>query len=416
MVSVKASPQGAPESRPAHPGNPTRTIGFFGHDWTESTVVKRVRALQAHDTRVIGFMFRRAQRTPPATVPWENIELGTTVDRHYLLRLAKLFMGIFTLLRHRRSLRECQVYYARNIDMLVLAVVAKTLVRSPAPVVYEVLDIQRVFLGGGLVNKAFRRAERLLMRHAAMLVVSSPDFISEYFLPYQRYAGPWRLLENKVLAAQAISASPPSAGSKPPGPPWIIGWFGTLRCARSLEILGEIADASRDNVIVSIRGLPSEEDLTIASIEAACAGRNNMLYGGSYKSPQDLASIYGHVHFAWCIDYLDAGANSDWLLPNRVYEGGLMGCVAIARTHTATARMVDRLGLGWTFEEPLASTVSAFLAQLATGTYQDAQRRVAATHQSTFVDLTDTRDLLDDIDKLTETQRQRAGLRHLRCA
>ena len=139
-------------------------------------------------------------------------------------------------------------------------------------------------------------------------------------------------------------------------------------------------------------------------IEASCSARKNMLYGGPYRSPQDLAFIYGQVHFAWCIDYLDAGGNSDWLLPNRVYEGGLMGCLAMARKKTATSRMVDRLGLGWSFEEPLASTVSNFLAHLATGTYQDAQRRLEAISRSTFVDLTDTRDLLDDIDKLAPRQ------------
>jgi len=399
MVSAKAGRQEADASAPA-PSSPARTVAFFGHDWTESTVVKRVKAFQAHGTRVIGFMFRRAQRTEPAGAAWENVDLGTTVDRHYLLRLAKLGAGLLKILRHRAALRQAQVYYARNIDMLLLAVMSRALVGSRAPVVYEVLDVQRVLVGTGLAGRAFRAAERFLMARAALLVVSSPAFMSEYFVPYQSYSGRWRLIENKVSAAQAAPAASEASRSKAPGPPWAIGWFGTLRCARSLEILRRIADAGQGKVIVHIRGLPSQEDLTVDQIEAACAGRSNMLYGGPYRSAQDLAAIYGPVHVAWCIDYLDAGGNSDWLLPNRVYEGGLMGCLALARRGTATADMVDRLGLGWSFEEPLEASVSRFLTYLTSDTFQDAQRRLEAMPRSTFVDLTDTRDLLAEMDSL----------------
>jgi len=157
MVSAKAGRQEADASAPA-PSSPARTVAFFGHDWTESTVVKRVKAFQAHGTRVIGFMFRRAQRTAPAGAAWENVDLGTTVDRHYLLRLAKLAAGLVKILRHRAALRQAQVCYARNIDMLLLAVMSRALVGSRAPVVYEVLDVQRVFVGSGLVGRAFRAA------------------------------------------------------------------------------------------------------------------------------------------------------------------------------------------------------------------------------------------------------------------
>ena len=38
----------------------------------------------------------------------------------------------------------------------------------------------------------------------------------------------------------------------------------------------------------------------------------------------------GDVHFTWAIDFYEAGANSDWLLPNRLYEGGAHGAVPIA--------------------------------------------------------------------------------------
>ena len=58
------------------------------------------------------------------------------------------------------------------------------------------------------------------------------------------------------------------------------------------------------------------------------------------------------------------------------------------------------LGLGWSFEEPLEASVSRFLTYLTSDTFQDAQRRLEAMPRSTFVDLTDTRDLLAEMDSL----------------
>jgi succinoglycan biosynthesis protein ExoL len=185
------------------------------------------------------------------------------------------------------------------------------------------------------------------------------------------------------------------------GPPWVIGWFGTLRCVRSLEILSRIADALGDRVSIHIRGLPSHEDLTVQAIEAACGQRDNMLYGGPYASPRDLPAVYSKVHFAWCVDYLDAGLNSDWLLPNRLYEGGLMGALAIARNGTATARMVERRDLGWSFAEPLESTVADFVAHLAAAEYERKRQALESMGRAQFVDLSDTRDLLRQLDDVS---------------
>jgi succinoglycan biosynthesis protein ExoL len=380
------------------------SIAFFAHDSTESTVMKRAAAFQAGGAHVIGFMFRRERPKPPAPKTWDNVDLGITVDRNYAKRVPKLLAALFKLLRNRSKLRRCKTFYARNIDMLLLAFLAKRLIAPRAVLAYEVLDVQRIFIGSGTINKAMRWAERYLLARCDMLVVSSPDFITRYFEPYQGYSGAWYLLENKVFAQpetlQHLQRQP-HVGA---GPPWSIGWFGTLRCVRSLDILSRIADALGDRVIVHIRGLPSNEDLTVQEIEAACDGRTNMLYGGPYSSPRDLGAIYANVHFAWCIDYLDAGLNSDWLLPNRLYEGGLMGTLAMARRDTATSRKVEREDLGWTFAEPLEQSVADFIARLDASTYEHKQRHLEGISRSQFVDLTDTRDLVRRLGELEGTR------------
>lgn len=388
---------------------PAAGIAFFAHDSTESTVIKRVAAFQASGAHVIGFMFRRVRPKPPSPETWDNVDLGITVDRNYGKRVPKLLAGLFKLVKNRSALRRCQIFYARNIDMLLLAFLAKRLSAPRAVLAYEVLDVQRIFIGSGVNNKAMRWAERYLLARCDLLVVSSPDFIARYFQPYQRYSGAWHPLENKVFAQPETLQNLQREPLMQVGPPWSIGWFGTLRCVRSLDILSRMADALGDRVVVHIRGLPSSEDLTVQQIEAVCGRRTNMLYGGPYASPRDLGAIYANVHFAWCVDYLDAGLNSDWLLPNRLYEGGLMGALAIARRGTATSRKVERDDLGWTFAEPLEQKVADFIAHLDAATYEGKQRHLAGMSRSQFLDLTDTRDLVRRLESLAATRIRKWG-------
>ncbi len=377
---------------------PSRVIAFFGHDSTESTIIKRVTCFQANGSRVIGFMFRRERGNARPPV-WENIDLGVTADWQYTARLIRLVAALFKVVKHRNVLRECHIFYARNIDMLFVAAIAKTLMRTKAVLAYEVLDVQTIFVGQRVINSVFRWMERVLLARCDLLVVSSPEFMTRYFQPYQHYAGPWRLLENKISVQHSAIREEGRAHRPKLNPPWVIGWFGNVRCVRSLEMLGRIADTLGDRVLIYIRGVAPEVHLPKRLLEAAIACRRNLVFGGPYVSPHDLPTIYGKVHFAWCVDYLDAGTNSDWLLPNRLYEGGFMGAVAIARKGTATGRMVEREGLGRTFAEPLADEIVAFLDGLTPDAYHRERQAVEVKERSLFVDATDTRDLLEHLDK-----------------
>jgi succinoglycan biosynthesis protein ExoL len=367
-------------------------IAYFAPDAADSAVRKRIRAFEAHGAQVLGLTFARARAGPDYQPYWRNVELGVTQHRNYLARIPKLLLAVLKACRRRSGLELCAVYYARNIDMLFVAAATRWLLRSKASLVYEVLDVQRVFLGQGAINQIFRWLERQLLKRSDLLVVSSPEFVSRYFEPMQGYAGSWYLLENKVAAGQI----PHSArhGHLKAGPPWVIGWFGALRCRRSLEALAAIADALGDRVQIHLRGWVSPTDIPRDTFENVVGARSNLTYFGPYLNPANLAEIYHQVHFSWCIDYLDAGANSDWLLPNRVYEGGLFGVVALARSETATGRFVAAAGLGKDFGEPLTSSLVNYLESLDPETYERTRRIVVQTPSSVFVDEDDTSKLL----------------------
>lgn len=383
------------------------SVAFFGHDWQESTVIKRSRAFTGLGLKVIGFCFRRDKFARGFQPFWQNIHLGTTRDRAYARRLLALLKALPTVLRHRETLREADFLYARNIDMAALALAGKLLSGTRAPLVYEVLDVQRVFLGSGMLSRLFRWSERLVLKRADLLVISSPGFDEHYFRRVQGYRGRVFLLENKISFAQAAAVPRPPADSAggPATGKWVIGWFGTLRCPKSLAMLCRIADALPDEVEVYLRGVPTETGLE--AFEHALAGRPNMIYGGEYRNPDDLAAIYGRVHLTWAFDFLDEGTNSDWLLPNRLYEGGYFGSVALASSHTQTGAKVRELGLGHTFGPPEVDNIVAFLRGYSMQQYRAERSHILSLPPERFCDLHDTRDLCQMVLDLPRRPRRR---------
>lgn len=377
-----------PAIRPPAGGRrpPAPRIAFFGHDCRESTVRKRIAALQAQGCDVVGFTFERPRADGrPAECFFENVPLGTTRDRNYARRLPALAAALPRILARADALRGASAIWARNIDMLALAAAAKVASRAHAPLVYEALDVQRVFTRKGAVPAAFRAAERRLLAASALLVVSAPEFVERYFTPVQGFSGPWALVENRIARAQ-LPTAPRAVAVRGPGSPVTIGWYGVLRCTRSLALLDEIAGRLGPRVRIVLRGRLSEEDIPRAALEAVLSRRPSLAYEGPYRSPDDLAAIYGDIDFAWAVDYTDEGANSDWLLPNRLYEGGYYGTPALARAGTATGRMVEEAGLGLALPEPLVESVCALVDGLEADAYRARRARLAALPERLFVD------------------------------
>ncbi|MFT3731418.1 MAG: glucosyl transferase [Hyphomicrobium sp.] len=372
-------------------------IAFFGHDWTESTIRKRVDAFERRNARVSGFMFSRDHDKAAAAPFWPNIDLGKTRDGNYGRRLIQLLAAFRTIWCNRDRLRAADIIYARNIDMLFIAFVAKHLCWSKAPLVYEALDVHPAFTRPGLFGRMLRFSERRLLSSISLLVVSSPTFMERYFEPVQGYAGSWFLLENKVSSAPEMSAS----RRRGDGAPWIIGWFGVLRCRRSLRALQELAARPSSNVAVHIRGLPSETDgITKNVLERVAKETPNVHYYGTYQNPKDLVEIYGAVDLTWAVDFSASGANSDWLIPNRLYEGGLHGIPALARMDTATGNIVANDGRGWALAEPFEDSLEAFFATLNLTDYDAMAEQVRSKPRSAFVDTLDTNRLLQKLAQI----------------
>jgi hypothetical protein len=219
-----------------------------------------------------------------------------------------------------------------------------------------------------------------------MLIVSSPAFVTHYFQPLQRIDQRPGLtvltVENKMFPAGGDilrkAAKRPAAGG-----PWRIGWFGMIRCKRSLSLLIDLATRRPELVDVAIRGRPAyaQFDDFAGQIERA----KNVSFDGAYRAA-DLAAMYGGVHFNWSVDQFQDSGNSRWLLPNRLYEGGCFGAPPIAQTGVETGAWLARRGLGVLLDSP-ERDLEGFLDSLNPAAYDQIVRRHASVPISTFANV-----------------------------
>ena len=136
-----------------------------------------------------------------------------------------------------------------------------------------------------------------------------------------------------------------------------------LRCSRSLDLVLGVARQLGDKVRIVMHGQPALAE--IPDFHERIQGHPNVEFHGRYRFPVDLASVYAGIDVVWAGDFMEAGFNSVWLLPNRLYEGGYYAVPPIAPAGTQTAKWIDQRGVGFSEPEDLAVTLPALVARLA---------------------------------------------------
>ncbi|MDP1555614.1 MAG: hypothetical protein Q8L84_09155, partial [Hyphomonas sp.] len=333
---------------------------------------------------VTGFMMHRRD---PGPLDWHNIDLGETRDGAFLQRIRQIFAGARRAAEARSELAAADVIYARNLDMLACAFLAKRRAGLDTPVIYESLDVHRLLTRPDAIGAAMRWLEQSLLKRSAGLVVSSPGFIRNHF--EKRYPGDFRafVVENRLAPGAHYGARACDRKSEAvhTAQPLRLGWVGNLRCRRSLDLLCQLADQFPDSLQVRLHGLPSRSEIPV--FEPVIDARMNMTYFGRYRSPEDLAGIYDGLDVVWAGDFMEAGYNSVWLLPNRIYEGGYYCTPSIAPAGTETAAWLERHACGFILEEPLERSLPELIGRLVADRAPIAARAAALARlpQETFI-------------------------------
>lgn len=358
-------------------------IAFFGHNSKDAAVRRRAIAMQRAGFDVVGYMPHRG--APAKDLPFDVIDLGETQDNAYAKRIAAIRQGAKIAQSHPGPLQHAGMIVARNLDMLAMAAKVKKRLSLKAPLVYECLDIHHRLTGNSLPARLLRGLEVRLLAQCDLVVTSSPRFETAHFMQY--YPGQYRhfLVENRLVAGDAFGSRPtevqmPEAGRLK------IGWFGNLRCRRSLELMKGLARNFPSQIEIILRGYPALS--VIPDLEGEIASIPNIRYEGRYRAPQDLESIYGEVDLVWAGDWYETGANSLWLLPNRIYEGGYFATPALAPLGTETGRWIARNSAGAVLDEPIEEKLNALIAGLLQdpAPIMEWQKALLGLPQDTFVE------------------------------
>lgn len=363
-------------------------LAYFAGDATNPTVRLRIGSFMRQGVQVTGFTFRRAKFHKDFKPFWENIELGQTQDRNYRQRLVPILVALGPIWRNRVRLREADVLYARMFDAAFIALVARYLLRLKAKLVYEIEDVQAIFFKPSLAGRIFRFLERRILASADLVVLASPGFAEGYLKPTQGYQRPCFVLENRIQ----LDEIPPR--DAPPSPKaekwreetgrWVIGWFGTLRCTKSMRLLSEIAERLGDRVLIYTRGYPTETGLE--AYMDIVNRHSNWVYEGPYTMPDDLEDLYGRVHFVWCLDFLDENGNSELLLACRMYHGGYFGAIPIVAAQSQMARHLAPHGIGHAVSDPYVDDICRLIEGMTLARYCAERETVLAHREELFLE------------------------------
>ncbi|MDI6835350.1 MAG: glycosyl transferase family 1 [Rhizobiaceae bacterium] len=358
----------------------TLHVLYLVHDLADPAVRRRVLMLSAGGARITLAGFRRGDNALAAVEGLRSIELGVTADGRFAQRLGAVGKACLNISSKLRGVARPDVIIARNLEMLAVANRAVTAFGGRVPIVYESLDIHRLLLRGDFVGRMLRGAEARLGQKAKLLITSSPAFVENYFRPLSGLDLPVLLLQNQVLALGNEADALPPARQRRKGDPWRIGWFGALRCSRSLAMLSALSRAMGGRVEIVLRGRPARSELR--DFDGVIAAEPFMTFGGSYRNPEDLQAIYADVDFVWTIDFFEEGQNSSWLLPNRLYEGCRHGAVPIAVAGTETARFLDDRKIGFVLPDAEGSGLRELFEGMDDENYRHACHAVAKQHPS----------------------------------
>lgn len=259
--------------------------------------------------------------------------LGEVSHKKYFNRIMPLIRAIKKV---KGVLSYNSILYSFSLDTAMIAVAIKVLSFKNIKIIYECGDIRSVLLGQKLKNSFFRLIERFIIKQSYIVVTTSPAYIEDYFLKIQKQnKSKLFLLENKI---KEPVPKPINKKIWNGNRPLVIGYFGLLRCKRTLDILFTLAKDYPEHFFIYIRGF----NFGLDNLGKLSNTEENIDFQGEYVYPDDLAEIYGKVDIVWGaypFEGTDIG-NWQWAMTNRFYESLYYKTPIITQQGTQDARRV----------------------------------------------------------------------------
>jgi succinoglycan biosynthesis protein ExoL len=320
---------------------------------------KRINALTHEGCAPVVLTFERPYfEADPATAGRFEV-IGSLHHGKYLRRVFAFTRALIPVLLRSRS---SDVLYCFGTDLIGLGIAAK-LIRRRLRLVVEIGDIRPVMVDTGVAGRVLRAVERMLLRRAALIVVTSAAYRDHYFVGRQQVpARSILVIENKVDEQLREPMAAVRRASRTPTDILTIGYYGLIRCNTSWRLLEGIALALPERFRVEAWGrLILDPGIDLKELPA------NMSYHGEYRNPQDLAAMLSRFDLVW-VGHKHAHTNTHWARANRFYEACGFAKPMICQADTQDGIEVDRLGVGVTID---LDDPDAALRRLASVTNND---------------------------------------------
>lgn len=327
---------------------------------------------------------------PPSDDGIPTVNLGVVSHGKYWDRVGKI---VAELVRIRRIASKYDAIHCFALDSLVLARIALCFVQKP--IVYQVQDIRAVLVGNAMRNRIARKVERWGLRRVSHIVVSSLAYHKNYFHPVHSISAKrLTVIENKLEEDPYPKGVPLiQLGDSPV----TIGYFGVLRCPRSWGILTTLAIDSEFQIY--IRGVPSG----LTEFKKSVQNIANLEYGGPYRHPDELESLYTSVDLVWAAYPYGNGKTGNWKWARtvRFYEAGAFGVPVIVQAGTQDARFVQQYDIGLIIDmTDIDATVQA-IRSIDTEQIRRWRENIRSLPRTTFVHSDEYVKLHERISSLT---------------
>lgn len=269
--------------------------------------------------------------------------LGQIEHGRFIVRFFKMLKMLPKL---RKKVKKYDIIYSFGIDMAILCRLSSLGLKKK--IVIEIGDIRSIQVEKSFKGKVVRFLDKLIIKVSKLLVVTSPKYAEEYYNKWLEVYPKVLVLENKL--EQAISLVPKTNESLATDLDRLtIGYFGLLRCKKTISILHALATNYLDTVQIFLAGFPMDRDKDFDDFLAL----KNVEYFGEYKSPQDLDRIYSKVDVVWAVYPFPTNhdQNWKWARTNRFYESCFFKKPMIVLENSADGNIVSKLEIGMTIEQ-----------------------------------------------------------------
>ncbi|NWF44267.1 glycosyltransferase family 4 protein [Hydrogenophaga sp. D2P1] len=273
----------------------------------------------------------------------------TITQRIFSLKFPRLMLALLRT--------DATVLWAWGLDACFLVTFA-ALLKPNVRLIWDITDLNPRVLSGGWGARLLQKVEWMLLKRSDLLLLTSEAFYTNYYrgnIARDRV----KVIENYLPGAPS-STLPPA----PELPPFVIVYSGIFRSLAILNVLREVAEQMRGEVVFHLHGYP-DRTIPPATFKQLIFGSPWIHFHGRFKQ-EDLAEIYAKAHLSWAFVDPEANDNERWLLTNRIYNAVAFGKLALTNRGVYVGDIVHERGIGVTCQlavEDVITTIRGLAAE-----------------------------------------------------